>query len=105
MAIEEQYIPNNVSAESREKSEFTFSLLNTLVKIKEVENVDDIYMNFYNEKLEIYVFLQKENLDSEEIISGILSEWERKELYFPELFIYENSNKMNILPRKTIRIC
>lgn len=91
---------------SQPKIKFMVSLLKTLGEINNIQNVDDIYINL-SEKLEIYTFLNSENFEDENNISLILSNWEKTELYFPELFIFSNDNveKMNVLPRTAIRVC
>lgn len=94
-------------SDNREKIAFISTLFNTLTDIKNSLTITDIYINF-SEKIEIYVFVPKENIDEERKIYEKLTEWESKKLYFPELFIYQEDEidgKMNILPRGVMKIC
>lgn len=88
-----------------EKAEFAISLILALGKLRENNNVDDVYLNFNLSKLEIYVFVKSEDIETEDFINRTITEWEVEQKYFPELFIYQSDCKMNILPRKVVKVC
>ena len=94
-------------SENKQQSIMALSLFNTFFNIKQNSNIDDIYVNFSSDKLEVYVFLNKESYEDENFISEQFTNFEKDVLYFPELFIYSNDEveKMNVLPRKVLRIC
>ena len=97
---------SNLLADNKQQANFTFSFFRTILDIKQIPNVDDIYMNL-SEKIEIYVFLKNESYEDENLISEKISEFEKSVLYFPELFIYSDDEtpKMNVLPRSALRLC
>ena len=96
---------NDIERIQPEKAEFTISLVLALGKLKENNNVDDVYLNFNLSKLEIYVFVKSEDIETEDFINRTITEWEVEQKYFPELFIYQSDCKMNILPRKVVKVC
>ncbi|HIZ28589.1 MAG TPA: hypothetical protein H9673_05295 [Candidatus Adamsella sp.] len=65
-----------------------FDFFCMLSEIKETETVDSVYLNESNEKLEIYIFYEKENFEIEDRIMKCLTNWEEDYFYFPEMFIY-----------------
>ena len=90
----------------KEKAHFTVTLLMTLFKLKQNSNVDDVYMAFNMDKIEIYVFTFKEDFDCEDFIIHSIADWEMQQLYFPEVYINQSEDgKMNILPRGAMKIC
>ncbi len=95
----------NQDNNSRDKAFFAVSLMSTLWKLKELDKVDDIYLNLNMEKLEIYIFVFEEDFETENNISEILSDWEMQQYYYPEIFINISEQKMNLLPRSVVKIC
>ena len=90
---------------SQKKIEFMYSLFDTFSKIKEIKNVDDIYLNFGSDNLEVYCFLKESSLDDEDEVSKLFSMWEMNQLCFPELFIFSNEDKkLNVLPRTANKV-
>lgn len=67
---------------------FVFDFFCAIKNIKDVDSVNSVYMNSSEDKLEIYIFYEKENFDIEEKISKYLTDWEEQYRYFPEIFIY-----------------
>lgn len=104
MIADEHFMKKN-SISVNEKVQFMFSLFKTLVKLKDDENIDDVYLYEGEDKIEIYVFNKVENFDTEDFITETIVQWEQEQCYFPEVFINTPENKMNILPRKSFRIC
>lgn len=94
--------PNNIS---QDKVIFTISLVSVLRRLKDNSNIDDIFLNFNLDKLEIYVFVFEENFDTEDFITKNIVEWETAQCYFPEVFINLSEQKMNLLPRKAVKVC
>lgn len=101
--LEEKFIDE--SKNSVDKGIFVVTLLQTLNNLREIENVENIYINFNMNKIELYIFNKEENFDTENIISEKLAEWEQKQCYFPETFINISGSEMNILPRTAIKVC
>lgn len=101
--LEEKKLLEN--QDCRDKVLFMMSLLRTLLDLKQNSNIDDVYINFNLDKIEIYVFNYDENFDTEDFITETIVEWERQQNYFPELFINTSDGKMNVLPRTAIRVC
>ena len=93
------------SKNSVDKGIFFVTLLQTLYGLKEICNVENIYINFNMNKIELYIFNKEENFDTENSISEKLSEWEQQQCYFPETFINVSGNEMNILPRTALKVC
>ncbi len=90
----------------KEKAHFTITLLMTLCKLKQNENVDDVYFNPNIDKIEIYVFTYKEDFSTEDFIIQTIVEWEKEQKYFPEIYINQSDEgKINILPRGAMKIC
>lgn len=84
-----------------------FDLICTLGDIKKIDAVDSVYLNESNEKLEIYVFYDKENFDIEDTITKYFTDWEESYKYFPELFIYPLdmiTSKSTTLPQSAMEI-
>lgn len=78
-----------------------FDLFCMLSNIKETETVNSVYLNESNEKLEIYVFYEKENFEIEDKIMYHFTNWEEDYSYFPEIFVYPLdmiSGKNDVLP-------
>ena len=90
---------------SKDKLKFMASLFDTLTKLKTNENIDDVYIYCRMDKLELYIFNFQEDYDTENFVTETLSKWEIKESYFPEVYINTSDEKMNILPRKSIKVC
>ena len=90
---------------SKDKLKFMASLFDTLTKLKTNGNIDDVYIYCGMDKLELYIFNFKEDYDTENFVTETLSKWEIKESYFPEVYIHTSDEKMNILPRKSIKVC
>ena len=86
---------------------FVFDLMYMLRKIKQTATVQNVYFNKANEKLEIYVFYEKEDFDIEDEITKYFTDWETSYKYFPELFIYPLDmidNKNLLLPINALEI-
>ena len=103
IAEEKMLIENNCL--SKDKVLFMFSLFETLMKLKNNKNIDDVYIYQGIDKIEIYVFDYKEDFETEDFVTETLVKWEQSQGYFPEVFINLSDNKMNLLPRKAIKIC
>jgi len=69
---------------------FVVDFNHMLKTIKNIETVESVYLSTskFTKKLEIYVFYQTENLDIEEKIMAIFTNWEEDYQYFPEIYIY-----------------
>ena len=87
MISEEIKIQKSIFTNS-EITPFVFDMLCSLRDIKNTETVDSVYINAVNDKLEIYVFYEKENFDIENKIIKYLTDWEESYRYFPEIFVY-----------------
>jgi len=101
--LEEKFIDE--SKNFVDKGIFAVTLFQTLNSLKEIENVENIYINFNMSKIELYIFNKEENFDTENKISEKLSDWEQKQCYFPETFINISGTEMNILPRTALKVC
>ena len=69
-------------------SPFVCDFFYAIKNIKDIKAVDSIYMNSSEDKLEIYVFYDKEDFGIEDKITRYLTDWEEEYRYFPEIFIY-----------------
>lgn len=81
-----------------------FDLFCAIKEIKELDSFNSIYMNV-NEKLEIYVFYEQENFDTEDKIVKAFTDWEEEHKYFPEIFIYPLDmieDKNTVLPENAV---
>lgn len=87
-AVCEDLNPQKTVYTNTDISPFVFDLFCAISNIKKTETVDSLYINSSNDKLEIYVFYEKENFDIENKISKFLTDWEEQYKYFPEIFIY-----------------
>lgn len=65
-----------------------FDLMLTLNDIKKMENVESVYLNIADNKLEIYIFYDKENFEIEDKITKYITDFEEYHKYFPEVYIY-----------------
>lgn len=105
--INESELNTETISENKQQIGLIKTLFQTIINLKQNENIDDIYINPTSEKMEVFVFLKQESFDDEMFISEQFTNFEKEVLYFPELFIYSNDevNKMNVLPRKVLKIC
>ncbi len=84
-----------------------FDLVCTLGDVKRTETVDSVYLNMSNEKLEIYVFYEKENFEIEDKLTKYFTDWEESYKYFPEIFVYPLdmiTSKQTSLPQTAMEI-
>ncbi len=91
---------------NRERVNFMFSLFNTISSVKEEVKINSIFLNLA-EKLEIYIFVPTENIPEEREIFNKFSQWESENVYFPEIFIYQEDEidgEINILPRSAFKV-
>lgn len=79
---------HKIAYTNSEISPLVFDLICAFAKIRGTESVDGIYLNIVNDKLEIYIFYEKENFDIEDKILKYLTDWQEQYKYFPEIFIY-----------------
>lgn len=105
--INESELNTELVEENKQQISLMRTLFQTIINVKQNENVDDIYINPTSDKMEVFVFLKNESFEDEMFISEQFTNFEKEVLYFPELFIYSNDevNKMNVLPRKVLKIC
>lgn len=105
--INESELNTDILLENKQQVNFTMAFFRTIFNVKQNKNVDDIYLNLSSEKMEIYIFLNEESFDDEMFVSEQFTNFEKEVLYFPEIFIYLNNevDKMNVLPRKVLKIC
>lgn len=65
-----------------------FDLYSALVEIKNIKEVDSVYIHKAMYNLEIYIFYEQENFDIEDKITRAITEFETDYKYFPEVFIH-----------------
>ncbi len=71
-----------------------FEFLDTLNKIKELKNVKGVY--FTKDFIDIYVLLEKEDVDLAEFIMEKFSLWEASYKLFPEFHIINKDERFYI---------
>lgn len=71
-----------------ELSPLMFDFYSTLGDIKQIETVENVYLNYDAYKLEIYVYYSKENFEIEDAITKKIINFEENYKYFPEVYIY-----------------
>ncbi len=104
--INEDMLKDSNNVLSQDRVRFMYSLFASLHSLKEDANIDDVYLYPNLNKIEIYIFTFDENFQTEDFITSTMTKWEQMENYFPEIYINQSSDKkINILPRKALKIC
>lgn len=85
MALEEKELKATDRVERSEIPVILFDFFDTLLKIKKVENVKDIY--FAKKMTDIYVVTEVDDVDMSETIMNKFALWESSYQVFPELHI------------------
>ena len=85
------------------------SFIVMIAGIKTVDGVDEVYMFSTKDlpELQLYVFMQVEDLEKEDEILKHFVEWEMETTFFPEIHIlpYDRINsKEEYLPENAIRL-
>lgn len=106
MAIEANDVQKNVYSIGQ-ISPMMFELIMSLMDVKNINEVDSIYINLDEQKFEIYVFYDIENFEIEDKIIKIFSNFEETYSFFPEIFIYPLNmiqDKKMTLPDKAVAL-
>ena len=90
---------------------FVFDFLDTMKKIENLEKVRQVNLSYPSdsdmENLQIYVFTKGEDLDIEDQITKLITDWEIDYSFFPEFHIIPCDSEECIkehLPERTITI-
>lgn len=89
-----------------EMTPFVFDLVGMLKDIEKIDTVESVYIITSNEKLEFYVFYEKENFEIEDKIMTYFTNWEENYRYFPEMFVYPLDmiqSKEDVLPNGALK--
>jgi len=106
MAIESNKVQKNVYS-SLQISPMMYDLIMALIDVKNITEVDSVYVNQDEQKFEIYVFYDIENFEIEDKIMKIFTNFEEEYRFFPEIFVYPLNlieKKEMTLPEKAVEL-
>ena len=86
--INEKEKAQNITFSDVQNSPFVFDFYGMINDIKKNNGIDSIYLNYANNKLEIYIYYNKENFELEDKITKSITDFEENYKFFPEVFIY-----------------
>ncbi len=67
---------------------FVFDFYGMINDIKKNDGINSVYLNSAHNKLEIYIYYEKEDFELEDKITKSITDFEENYKFFPEVYIY-----------------